>query len=102
MRFKFWFDFEWMFSSFLKKISFKKAIKLVDNPKYVVVEFVNHKRSNSNHFPNAIQINILQYEDVLKLIKPNQIVLINNKEFSVRQYYRFLKIHNYKVYMIKQ
>ena len=99
---KFSFNFETIFYRYLKRVSFKKALKLIDNPKYVVVEFITSKKDNPNHFPNAIQINILQYEDVLKLVNPSQIILINNPEFTARQYYRFLKENDFKVYIIKQ
>lgn len=98
----FWFNIHSIFFKYHKFIPLYKAMLLIDQPKYVVVEFVKSKKDNDNHFPNALQINILQYEDCLKLIHPNQTILLNNDRHFGAQYYRFLKDHNYKVFFIKQ
>ncbi|GAA5414866.1 hypothetical protein [Ureaplasma ceti] len=99
---KFWFSFQTIFYKDIKFIKLSKVLTLIDNEKYVVIEFVKAKFDNLQHFPNALQINILQYQSVLRLVDPNQIILINNNHFFASQYYRFLKKNGRKVYFIKQ
>lgn len=82
-------------------INLKKLLSIIENPNYIVVEFVANKSENIHHIPNAFQILKTHYENVENLISKKQIIIINNGIIGSRFYYDYLSRNGYNCYILK-
>ncbi len=82
-------------------IIFKKLLKNMENPNYLVIEFVASKSENYHHIPNAFQILKTHYENIENVVSKKKVLIINNGTIGSRFYFDYLTKLGYVCYILK-
>lgn len=97
------FKLDTIFSKRIREITLSSLLKNKNKKTYHVVEFTPDYYLLEHHFIHAIKILKVNYEQILKIVRLNEIIVINNNQQQAIVFYQNLKKLGYKkVYILKQ